>query len=185
MCRAFYVPQLFDARFGGIQAVAHPSRYERVFRTVNEQHGKPAFFYLLQWRGFPEIPTVTQACSPTGQMEQGKGGQAELVFQFSCVFIPHAGITAVFHKAVHERRLGFAAHAYGRSRSHGDMNLLNSDWGIYKTVNNTSLLSYKGGAYQFQKNGGKKLTDTYSNLNSFNSTYSIQFSVRYIFNSMK
>ena len=62
------------------------------------------------------------------------------------------------------------------------LNLLNSDWGIYKTVNNTSLLSYKGGAYQFQKNGGKKLTDTYSNLNSFNSTYSIQFSVRYIFN---
>jgi len=49
-------------------------------------------------------------------------------------------------------------------------------------VNNTSLLSYKSGAYQFQKNGGKKLTDTYSNLNSFNSTYSIQFSVRYIFN---
>jgi len=43
-------------------------------------------------------------------------------------------------------------------------------------------LSYKSGAYQFQKNGGKKLTDTYSNLNSFNSTYSIQFSVRYIFN---
>lgn len=62
------------------------------------------------------------------------------------------------------------------------LNLLNSDWGIYKTVNNTSLLSYKGGAYQFQQNGGKKLTDTYSNLNSFNSTYSIQFSVRYIFN---
>lgn len=62
------------------------------------------------------------------------------------------------------------------------LNLLNSDWGIYKTVNNTSLLSYKSGAYQFQKNGGKKLTDTYSNLNSFNSTYSIQFSVRYIFN---
>ena len=62
------------------------------------------------------------------------------------------------------------------------LNFLNSDWGIYKTVNNTSLLSYKGGAYQFQKNGGKKLTDTYSNLNSFNSTYSIQFSVRYIFN---
>ena len=27
------------------------------------------------------------------------------------------------------------------------LNLLNSDWGIYKTVNNTSLLSYKGGAY--------------------------------------
>ena len=24
------------------------------------------------------------------------------------------------------------------------------------------MLSYKGGAYQFQKNGGKKLTDTYS-----------------------
>lgn len=62
------------------------------------------------------------------------------------------------------------------------LNLLNSKWGTYKTVNNTSLLSYKNGAYQFQKNGGEKLTDTYSKLNNFNSTYSIQFSVRYIFN---
>ena len=133
MCCAFYVPYLFDARFGGIQAVAHPSRYERVFRTVNEQHGKPAFFYLFQWRGFPEIPTVTQACSPTGQMEQGKSGQAELVFQFSCVFIPHAGITAVFHKAVHERRLGFAAHAYGRSRSHGDAVYHHASLGTFRS----------------------------------------------------
>jgi hypothetical protein len=71
---------------------------------------------------------------------------------------------------------------YFLDESREKVKAVNSDWGIYKTVNNTSLLSYKGGAYQFQKNGGKKLTDTYSNLNSFNSTYSIQFSVRYIFN---
>ena len=63
-------------------------------------------------------------------------------------------------------------------------NLLNKEWGLYKQVNNTSLLSYdaKKSGYQFQKNSGKKLTETYSNLASFNSTYSILFSLRYIFN---
>lgn len=62
------------------------------------------------------------------------------------------------------------------------LNLLNSDWGLYKTVNNFSILSYKNGEYQFQKNGSKRLTNTYSDYTSFNSTYSVQFSIRYIFN---
>ena len=63
-------------------------------------------------------------------------------------------------------------------------NLLNHSWGLYKTVNNTSLLKYnsKDGSFQFQRNGKKALTSTYSNYTSFNSTYSVQFSVRYIFN---
>ena len=63
-------------------------------------------------------------------------------------------------------------------------NLLNSSWGLYKTVNNMSLLKYdaKKNAYQFQKNGKEVLSKTYTNLTSFNSTYSIQFSIRYIFN---
>lgn len=63
-------------------------------------------------------------------------------------------------------------------------NLLNSSWGLYKTVNNMSLLKYdaKKNAYQFQKNGKEVLSKTYTNLTSLNSTYSIQFSIRYIFN---
>ena len=63
-------------------------------------------------------------------------------------------------------------------------NLLNHSWGLYKTVNNTSLLKYnsKDGSFQFQRNGKEALTSTYSNYTSFNSTYSVQFSVRYIFN---
>ena len=63
-------------------------------------------------------------------------------------------------------------------------NLLNHSWGLYKTVNNMALLKYdsKKNAYQFQKNGKEVLSKTYSNLTSFNSTYSIQFSIRYIFN---
>lgn len=62
-------------------------------------------------------------------------------------------------------------------------NLLNSDWGLYKTVNNMSLLSWSSSSgYTFQKNGNYRLTDTYSKYESFNSTYSIQFSLRYIFN---
>lgn len=63
-------------------------------------------------------------------------------------------------------------------------NLLNSSWGLYKTVNNYSLLKYNSsnGSFQFQRNGKEKLTSTYSNYTSFNSTYSVQFSIRYIFN---
>lgn len=66
-------------------------------------------------------------------------------------------------------------------------NLLNSDWGLYKTVNNYSILGYNSRTgdshgFTFQKNGRYRLTDTYSKYTSFNSTYSIQFSIRYIFN---
>ena len=63
-------------------------------------------------------------------------------------------------------------------------NLLNHSWGLYKSVNNMSLLKYdsKSNSYQFQRNGKEALSKTYSNLTSFNSTYSIQFSIRYIFN---
>ena len=67
-------------------------------------------------------------------------------------------------------------------------NLLNNSWGLYKTVNNTKLLKYTAGkngaagSFQFQKNGKDVLSKTYTNYTSFNSTYSIQFSIRYIFN---
>ena len=67
-------------------------------------------------------------------------------------------------------------------------NLLNNSWGLYKTVNNTKLLNYTAGkngaqgSFQFQKNGKDVLSKTYTNYTSFNSTYSIQFSIRYIFN---
>lgn len=67
-------------------------------------------------------------------------------------------------------------------------NLLNNSWGLYKAVNNTKLLKYTAGkngaqgSFQFQKNGKNVLSKTYTNHTSFNSTYSIQFSIRYIFN---
>lgn len=61
-------------------------------------------------------------------------------------------------------------------------NLLNNSWGVYKQVNNTSLLNYKNGEFTMNKNGSNVLTDTYRTYQSFRSTYSVQFSVRYIFN---
>lgn len=64
------------------------------------------------------------------------------------------------------------------------LNLLNSEWGLYKQVNNMQLLSYnsKSGAYQFQQNNKEHLTSTYTDYRSAASCYSIQFSLRYIFN---
>lgn len=73
-------------------------------------------------------------------------------------------------------------------------NLLNSSWGLYKSVKNTSALKWTAdqkdkvtGAitpahFNFQKDGKNVLTNAYTNLTNFDSTYSIQFSIRYIFN---
>lgn len=63
-------------------------------------------------------------------------------------------------------------------------NLLNSDWGLYKTVNSTNILSYRtsDGTYQFPKVNNEVLKKTYKDYQSFNSTYSVQLSLRYIFN---
>ena len=62
---------------------------------------------------------------------------------------------------------------------------------MYKTVNNTNLLAYDNGnngsngieskGYTFQKSSGKRLTETYTKYKDFRSTYSVQFSLRYIF----
>ena len=68
-------------------------------------------------------------------------------------------------------------------------NLLNSKWGLYKTVNNSALLKCtpssdpsQPATFQFQRNGKEALTTTYSDFTDYHSTYSILFSVRYLFN---
>jgi outer membrane receptor for ferrienterochelin and colicin len=63
-------------------------------------------------------------------------------------------------------------------------NLLNSDWGLYKTVYSSNILSYNSttGAYSFPKVNNEVLKSTFKNYESFTSTYSIQLSLRYIFN---
>lgn len=61
-------------------------------------------------------------------------------------------------------------------------NLLNKDWGVYKVVNSTNILSYSGGKYQFPKANNEVLKSTYKDHQSFSSTYSMQVSVRYMFN---
>ena len=66
-------------------------------------------------------------------------------------------------------------------------NLLNKSWGLYKYGNRSDLLKCTVGkdgtaSYQYQMDGNNRLTETYSDYNSMLSTYSIQFSLRYIFN---
>jgi len=65
-------------------------------------------------------------------------------------------------------------------------NLLNSNWGLYKYANRTDLLKCTvtdgKAAYQYQLDGQNRLTSTYTSYNSMASTYSILFSLRYIFN---
>jgi hypothetical protein len=61
-------------------------------------------------------------------------------------------------------------------------NLINSNWGLYKQVRSSNILSYSGGKYSFPKVNNEVLTSTFRNYESFRSTYSMQFSLRYIFN---
>jgi len=61
-------------------------------------------------------------------------------------------------------------------------NLLNKDWGLYKQVINSQLLKYDKGNIIYQKYNGKRVTSTFQNYNSFGSTFSVQFSLRYKFN---
>lgn len=62
-------------------------------------------------------------------------------------------------------------------------NLLNKDWGLYKTVNSTTPLKDNGdGTFTMQKASGQVLNSTYKNYASTASTYRVMFSLRYIFN---
>ena len=61
-------------------------------------------------------------------------------------------------------------------------NLLNHDWGVYKQVRTMTLLSgSQASGIKFATDGKERLTKTYTDRTTFNSTYSMQFSVRYIF----
>jgi len=63
-------------------------------------------------------------------------------------------------------------------------NLLNSNWGLYKTAYSSNILSYNttNKTYSFPKVNNEVLKKTFKNYESFTSTYNIQFSLRYIFN---
>jgi hypothetical protein len=63
-------------------------------------------------------------------------------------------------------------------------NLLSSDWGLYKTAYSTNILSYSttNATYSFPKVNNQVLKSTFKNHESFTSTYTVQFSLRYIFN---
>ena len=63
------------------------------------------------------------------------------------------------------------------------LNLLNSSWGLYKTTYSTNILSYNTNTgYSFPKVSGDVLTTSFRDYQNFTSTYSIMFSLRYIFN---
>lgn len=64
-------------------------------------------------------------------------------------------------------------------------NLLNSKWGLFKQTNTNAEtpLKYNGdGTFTMNMNGSQKLTETFTHYNNFGSTYSVQFSIRWIFN---
>ncbi|MCC3158816.1 carboxypeptidase regulatory-like domain-containing protein [Hymenobacter sp. 15J16-1T3B] len=72
-------------------------------------------------------------------------------------------------------------------------NLLNSDWGVFKTINNSAILVPQnvssltpGGTtrptFRLAADRGNPITSTFRNNNTLTSTYYMQFGLRYIFN---
>ena len=61
-------------------------------------------------------------------------------------------------------------------------NFLCKDWGLYKQVSETALLSYSKGKYTYNTVNGERHLKTYRNLLSASSTYQIMFTIRYLFN---
>ncbi len=61
-------------------------------------------------------------------------------------------------------------------------NLLCKDWGLYKQVNNPSLLTYRNGQYTYNLVDGHRNLKTSSNYLNAVSAYQMMFTIRYLFN---
>ena len=61
-------------------------------------------------------------------------------------------------------------------------NFLCKNWGLYKQVSETALLSYQKGKYTYNTVNGERHLTTYQNFQSLSSTYQIMFTIRYLFN---
>ncbi|MBQ6917175.1 MAG: TonB-dependent receptor [Prevotella sp.] len=61
-------------------------------------------------------------------------------------------------------------------------NFLCKDWGLYKQVSETSLLTYSKGKYTYNTVNGERHLKTYEDMLSPASTYQIMFTIRYLFN---
>ena len=61
-------------------------------------------------------------------------------------------------------------------------NFLCKDWGLYKQVSETALLTYSNGKYIYNTVDGERHLRTYKNMESISSTYQVMFTIRYLFN---
>jgi len=61
-------------------------------------------------------------------------------------------------------------------------NFLCKDWGLYKQVSETALLSYSKGKYIYNTVDGERHLKTYENFQNLASAYQIMFTIRYLFN---
>jgi hypothetical protein len=61
-------------------------------------------------------------------------------------------------------------------------NFLCKDWGLYKQIGETALLSYSKGKYTYNTVNGERHLKTYHDFLSTTSTYQIMFTIRYLFN---
>jgi hypothetical protein len=61
-------------------------------------------------------------------------------------------------------------------------NFLCKDWGLYKQVSETALLSYSKGKYTYNTVNGERHLKTFQDFLSATSTYQVMFTIRYIFN---
>jgi hypothetical protein len=61
-------------------------------------------------------------------------------------------------------------------------NFLCKNWGLYKQVSETALLSYNKGKYTYNTVNGERHLKTYQDMLSATTTYQVMFTIRYLFN---
>ena len=61
-------------------------------------------------------------------------------------------------------------------------NFLCKNWGLYKQVSETALLSYSKGKYTYNTVDGERHLRTYKDMQSTTTTYQVMFTIRYLFN---
>ena len=79
----------------------HGVGHKGILITMDKEHRFGALANLLYLLRLGKRPAVAMLAKSRGGIHQREGRQAKLVFELSGKLIPHTGIAAVLHKALH------------------------------------------------------------------------------------
>ena len=84
-----------------IKRMKHGVGHEGILIAMDKEHRFGALANLLYLLRLGKRPAVAILAKGRSGIHQREGRQAKLVFELSGKLIPHAGIAAILHKALH------------------------------------------------------------------------------------